>query len=122
MLLSFAPSSTTESALSSMNLWIAHVHEMHSGVTLDCKSANGFNFALPDICFGIIEVLFIFVRKLDILALVENFPSFTNFKASLTGLLSVSIIRGCLLSLMMSYSLSTPTANASASVSHGDHL
>ena len=110
------------SIVSSKNFLIEQTCDVHIGGILDWRSANGFSFALPLTCRELIGILFRFVSKLDILALVENFPLLTSLIASLTGLLSVSMIKLFLLSLIRSYSLWMPVASASPSISQGHHF
>ena len=65
-----------------------------------------FNLAFPLICLEIMGMRLTFVKC----------PLFMRLTASWTGLLSGEIIRGCLLSLIRSYSLAIPAANASDSI------
>ena len=118
----FGPSSIIESTASLRNFLIEQYSDVHSGGSLDCRSAIGLSFAFPLICLVFIGVLFMFVNMLDILALAENLPLLIRFIASKTGLLSVSTINGLLFSLMIPNSFSIPAASPKLSVSHGHHL
>ena len=115
-------SSRMESTVFSRNFRIEQCSDVHCGGILDCKSAMAFNFAFPLMCLIFIGVLLTFVKMLDILALAENFPLLISLIASKTGLLSVSIIKGLLLSLTMLYSFSIPAARPKLSISHGHHF
>ena len=118
----FAPVSASVSMISSINLCIEQFSSLQCAAFLDNLSASRLRLALPLMCLAMIGIRLTFARKLDILALVLNFPFLVKLMASCTGLLSVHTIVGCSLSLKMSYSLLIATAIARASSSHGDHL
>ena len=62
----FAPSSTTESIASLMNLWTEQP-SVQSGGALDWRSENGLSLALPLMCLdstGVLLIFFIFYLEL----------------------------------------------------------
>ena len=112
----------TPSIAELINLSMVQTSDLHCEGYLDWRSAKGFNFALPLMCWEMMGILLTLLRKLVILALALKWPLFMRLTASWTGLLSGHMIRGCLLSLIMSNSFSIPPANARASISQGLHL
>ena len=89
---------------------------------LDWRSPMELRLALPLMCATSRLILLALVMSLLILEEALYLPRLMSATASATTLLSGQMSRGCLDSLMRSYSASMPVANASASTSHGDHL
>jgi len=102
-----------------MNLCIVHTSALHEAGVIDCMSEMGLSFAFQEMCFESILKRFKLYMKDDILADVLNLPVMISLTASCTGLESGIIIRGYLLSFIISCFFSIPVANASASSSHG---
>jgi hypothetical protein len=94
----------------------------HDDGFLDCMSLTAFRLALPLTWSTSTGILLMLVMKLFMRALALNLPFLMRLTASFTGLLSGAMSSGCFDSLMMSISACMPVANASASISQGDHF
>ena len=105
-----------------MNLWIEQVCELHSDGCLFWWSDIVFRLYFPLRCLAVIGILLMLDKKRFILNDVENFPFFISSMACCTGLLSGSIMIGCLDSLKREYSDSMAAATDMASILQHDHF